>query len=365
MTTLAVWCCWSGCKGPNSIVRRAKRGGRRVAVAAPPPSSCRLVVCLPGNRCPPSPLPLAPAWCDPLPEPSALTMQPSPSKGISRRAGGEAGGAAAGGIAHGARAPHLNEQTRAAVQDQTPTRPAAAGKERTSRLRGMQPQKGERMHASVFIVATALRMPCNRRGERSVNQSHMHSPPRLHDGVGPMQRCGPRDLQTTRCCDNARVVELDAGLRKTLTLPRCMCAFVPPASPPAPSSPLLLCPLPPSLLIMSSGRGMGRNAQYGGGGTGNTKLEEAQRKVDDVKGVMHQNIRTTRQHKRQSIARNQQQHSGYHSTPNDWWLSLWGGSLSHRGFASPVSVCPVHSVFLALLSLFLSLSLSRYLSPQS
>ena len=33
------------------------------------------------------------------------------------------------------------------------------------------------------------------------------------------------------------------------------------------------------------------NKQYGQQGTGNTKLEEAQRKVDDVKGVMHQNIR--------------------------------------------------------------------------
>lgn len=27
-------------------------------------------------------------------------------------------------------------------------------------------------------------------------------------------------------------------------------------------------------------------------GTGNSKLEEAQRKVEDVKGIMHNNIRT-------------------------------------------------------------------------
>lgn len=71
----------------------------------------------------------------------------------------------------------------------------------------------------------------------------------------------------------------------------CSCRFSPF---PFLSSPLSPLPSPsPPFFIMSSGRAMGRNAQYGGGGggTGNSKLEEAQRKVDDVKGVMHQNIR--------------------------------------------------------------------------
>lgn len=119
---------------------------------------------------------------------------------------------------------------------------------------------------------------------------------------------------------------LTRALTCTRALPPC---FVVPVEPRITSSPLPVTSQPPAAM-----------SRYGPG-TGNTKLQDAQRKVDDVKNIMHNNIRQCEQH----------QHSGRQWACDPVGLEAAAGICARSSQASS-SACLSHTWLLPPLRLY-------------